>query len=100
MEIHLDGAEITIIKALGLSGASLSGESLVERASGLVDAELLDAVKGLVDLGYVSCDTNTLRTVEDLLETELRVNSGYLKEIKEALNPRPKEKKSRRVRRE
>jgi glyceraldehyde-3-phosphate dehydrogenase/erythrose-4-phosphate dehydrogenase len=101
MDIHLDGTETTIIKALGLSGSTVDGKTLVERASGLMEAELLDAVQGLIDMGYVSCDTSgTLRTIKDMEETAFRVNSGYLKEIREALNPRAHEKKSKRVRRE
>jgi hypothetical protein len=60
----------------------------------------VDTLKGLIDFGYVSCDKSSLYSIDDVLETDFRVNSGYLKDLKEALNPRPKEKKSRRVRRE
>jgi hypothetical protein len=100
MSIHLDGAETTIIKALGMSGVTVPGETLAERASGLEDIELLESLKGLISVGYVSCDMNNLKSIEDVRSTEFRINSGYIKELREALNPTKSAGKSRRVRRE
>jgi hypothetical protein len=100
MDINLDGGEISIIKALGLSGSGITGELLMERVAGLEEAELIDTLKGLISMGYVNSDRNTLQTKDDLFRTIFSVNSGYAKELKEALDPRPQQKKSRRVRRE
>ena len=99
MDINLDGTEISIIKALGLSGSGLQGEQLIERVGGLADAELLDALQGLISIGYVSAEKSAIHSIDDLKGTEFRVNSGYLRDLKEALDPRPKGKQ-RRLRRE
>ncbi|MGC3989425.1 MAG: hypothetical protein QM796_07055 [Chthoniobacteraceae bacterium] len=98
MDINLDGGEILIIKALGMS-SGLNGEQLIEKVGGLEVAELIDTLKGLIVMGYVDSDRNSFHSVEDLKRVEFRVNSGYAKELKEALDPQP-QKKSRRVRRE
>jgi len=100
MDINLDGGEISIIKALGLSGSGMNGEQLLEKVGDLEEAELMDTLKGLIVMGYVDSDRNSFHTVEDLKRVEFRVNSGYSKELKEALDPQPQQKKSRRVRRE
>jgi len=100
MEINLDGGEVSIIKALGLGGSSVNGEDLAERVVGLEEAELLDTLKGLIVMGYVDADKTSFHTLEDIKRVDFRVNSGYTKELKEALDPQPRQKKSRRVRRE
>jgi hypothetical protein len=97
--INLDGGETSIIKALGFGGAPVSGEVLFERCASLEEAEFIDTLKGLIMFGYVSCDASALKTMEDVGKTKFQVNSGYARDLKEAVNPQPK-KKSRRVRRE
>ena len=99
-EVHLDGAEITIIKALGLTGGEVSGETLMDRAPELVEAELLDTMKGMIMMGYIVTDQSRLQTVDDFKAANFHVNSGYAKELREAMDPQEKKPKSRRVRRE
>jgi hypothetical protein len=100
MEINLDGGEISILKALGLGGSEVEGEILLERLPQLEPAELLDTLKGLLMLGYVSADkSSSLGSLEDMKKLHFRVNSGYSKDLKEALDPQP-QTKSKRVRRE
>lgn len=99
-EINLDGTETSIIKAIGIGGGEITGATLMERCPELAEAELIDTLKGLMSMGYVDSDRTSFYKKEELEPMVLRVNSGYAKEIKEALDPRPQKVKSKRVRRE
>lgn len=100
MAISLDGTEITILKAIGFGGGDTKGEALIERAAGLDERELIDALKGLVDVGFVIADTSSFKNLEDVQRATYTVNSGYTKELKEAMDPSEAERKPKRVRRE
>jgi hypothetical protein len=101
-EINLDGGEISVIKALGVGSGEMNGEDLMSRLGGdLVPAEIIDTLKGLITMGYVESDKNAFYSEEDLKSIHFRVNSGYSKDLREALSPQQiKPKKSKRVRRE
>jgi len=99
-ELNLDGAEVSVIKAIGLSGSELGGDDLMARCPELVPAELIDTLKGLMMLGYVVSDSGSFHDADDLKRVVFRVNSGYLKDLREALNPGRTQAKSKRVRRE
>lgn len=98
--INLDGGERTILKALGFGGSAVKGDVLFSRCPGYEEAEFVDALKGLVVIGYVSTDGRNLRSFEDVKDVAFQINSGYARDLREALNPQAKPKKSRRVRRE
>lgn len=98
-DIQLDGSEVTIIKAIGIHGEA-TGQTLIERCPDLETAELIDTLKGLMMRGFVDADDRSFYKAEELEPIHFSVNSGYAKEIKEALNPQPKQAKSKRVRRE
>lgn len=90
-----------VLKAIGFGGSSISGETLVERVKGLEEAELLDTLHGLIMLGYLMADKIAMHTLEDIENTNFHVNSGYSKDLREAIDPRLRpQKRSRRVRRE
>ncbi len=99
-EIHLDGGEATVIKALGLGGTELSGKQLLERIPEFVPNELIDILKGLLMQGYIVSDKQSFYDTEGLGEATFYVNSGYSKDLKEALEPNRDRAKSKRVRRE
>ncbi len=102
-EINLDGGEISVLKALGVGSGEMNGEDLMTRLGGdLVPAELIETLKGLMAVGYVEADKNAFYKAEDLKAIHFRVNSGYSKDLKEAINPQQgqKPRKSKRVRRE
>ena len=99
-DINLDGGEISILKALGVGGAEISGEDLMKRVQDLEGAELVDALKGLIAQGYVDAEKTGFYCTEDMAKLHFQVNTGYMKELKEALDPQPQAPKSRRVRRE
>ena len=99
-EINLDGTEISVVKALGFGSTETLGKDLIERCSDLPIAELIDCLQGLMGIGYVVADKSGFYKREDMENVYFRVNSGYMKDLREALDPRPEVKKSRRVRRE
>jgi hypothetical protein len=100
-EINLDGGEISILKALGLGGSEITGEELMEKVPDLMEAELIDSIKGLIMMGYVVADRRSFYDEEGLKLTKFCVNSGYAKDLKAAMDPRTgREAKSKRVRRE
>ena len=53
-DITLNGGEITILKTLGLSGGLVAGKQLIEKMDSMEGAELLDAMMGLMNEGYVA----------------------------------------------
>ena len=97
----MDGAEITIIKALGISGGEVKGSELMSILPEMNAYDLIDVLKGLVMQGYVECDKRSYYNEEELQDVVFNVNSGYQRDLKEALDPRAGQvTKSRRVRRE
>ncbi|MEA3212029.1 MAG: hypothetical protein QOE70_5086 [Chthoniobacter sp.] len=99
-ELHLDGGEIAVIKALGLSGSDMTGDDLMTRCDDLAEAELIDTLKSLMMLGYVVSDRSSFHNKEELKSITFRVNSGYIKDLREALSPQQAKPRSKRVRRE
>jgi hypothetical protein len=100
--IHLDGGEVMILKAVGLGGTVVSGDTLLERIHGLEEAEIMDTLRGLITFGYLMSDKRSLYDLKDVSIANFHVNSGYSRELKEAIDPRMRRKpqRSRRVRRE
>jgi surfactin synthase thioesterase subunit len=104
MEINLDGGEKDIIKAIGLSGNNIPGKQVLERASGMDEAEFVATLRGLLMMGYVLADKQSFHNFDDVEHAEFHVNSGYARDLKEAIDPRlrreRKEKRNRRLRRQ
>jgi hypothetical protein len=99
-EIQLDGAEVSVIKTLGIGSGDMAGVTLLDRCADMDFAELMDAVKGLMALGYVDGDDETFQDKEEFEKAHFRVNPGYAKDLREALDPQPQGRVSKRVRRE
>ena|ERR1700693_3380711 len=99
-EINLSGGEITLLKTLGLSGTPTYGKLLVEQIGERDQAEFLDELNGLIELGYVLSDKVIVRTMEDVERAVFRVNASYARDLRDALHPsRRREEKGRRRRR-
>jgi hypothetical protein len=98
-EIKLSGGEITVLKLLGVSGTPISGKQLIERASALEPAEFLDTLDGLIALGYVFANKVNIRQMEDVEIAYFRVNSAYMRELREAISPGRRREKERTRRR-
>ena len=99
-EIQLDGAETSIIKCLGIGGGDTEGSVLAERCADMEFAELCDALQGLISVGYVDADSDSFHDRAKFERVHFRVNSGYAKDLREALDPTPQPRQSKRVRRE
>ena len=98
-EISLSGGDVSVIKALGLSGSQISGKNLLGRLGAMEGAEIVDTLSGLVQMDYVLCDVERLRSVEDMQEANFSVNTAMLRDLREALMPPKKEAKPTRQRR-
>ena len=98
-EINLNGGEISIIKALGISGSPLAGKFLIDRAE-MEEAELLDILSGLIDQGYILSTKVHVHSKEDVERSAFRVNPSYSRDLKDALRPagRRREERTRRQR--
>ena len=99
-EIQLDGAETSVVKAIGIGSSEVDGGTLIERCQDLDVAEVIDAVRGLMMQGFVEADSSAFYNAKEMADVNFRVNSGYAKDLKEALDEKPQQKKSKRVRRE
>lgn len=100
-DITLNGGEITILKTLGLSGGLVAGKQLIEKMDSMEGAELLDAMMGLMNEGYVLANKVNVRTIDALETASFRVNPTFSKELRGAVYPsrRAKPDTGRRQRR-
>ena len=97
-EINLSGSDITMIKAIGLAGTSITGKLLLGRIQGMGDYEAVESLKDLMAIGYVLADDENFKTASDISKIQFRINTSYARDLKEALDPQPK-KAERRQRR-
>ena len=97
-EMKLSGGEITLLKALGLSGTPVQGKQLVARVGELEPAEFLDTLDGLVSAGYVTSNKVNIRLMEDVEKAFFRVNPAHTKALQEAVNPSRKRERERQDR--
>ena len=100
-EIQLSGGEITILKAIGLSGTPVGGKFLIDRIEEVEAGEFIDTLGGLVAMGYLLATKVNIKTMEDVERTSFRVNPSYAHDLKDALDPyrRREQEKHRRRRR-
>lgn len=98
-EINLSGGEITLLKAMGLSGAPVFGKLLIDQMGEMESAEFLDELNGLVSLGYVLSDKVNMRTMEDVERSVFRVNASYARDLRDAIQPSRRRETARRRRR-
>lgn len=86
-EIKLDGGEITVLKAIGTSGAQIAGKILAERVSDLEPAEFLHTLSGLLAQDYVVSNKVNVRTMDDVEHAFFSVSPGVAKDLRGAINP-------------
>ena len=98
-EISLSGGDISVLKALGLSGGQIAGKSLVDRLGGMETAEIIDTLDGLIMMDYVQSDTEAIRDIKSLQVAKFNVNTAMLRDLRDALAPQKKESKPTRQRR-
>ena len=100
-EIQLNGGEITILKAIGVSGSAMGGKFLLERIEEVEAGEFIDTLDGVLAMGYLLATKVNIKTLEDVERTSFRVNPSYAHDLKDALDPsrRREATKQRRRRR-
>ena len=98
-EITLEGGEVSVLKAIGFGGTGVYGEDLVERLPELEVVELIETLQGLMTMGYVVADRQSFRDEKDLKRTMFHINSGYSKDLRDAVDPSRKRPEPRRRRR-
>ncbi len=100
-EIVLSGAEITVLKTIGLTGTTTSGANLVKALSSMEEAELIDTLKGLLVMGYILAEQENFKEIKEVEEQTFRVNTAYAKELRDTVLGRThrKENAGRRRRR-
>ena len=100
-EIQLSGGEITILKAIGLTGAPMGGKFLLDRIEEVEAGEFLDTIRGLLAMGYLLATKVNIKTLGDIERSSFRVNPSYVHDLKDALDPyrRREHEKHRRRRR-
>src|SRR6185369_2741422 len=72
-EISLDGAEITIIKALGIGAGEVSGETLLSKIPNQRSTDLASILKDLIMVGYVDADKNSFYSDEEFKKTNFHI---------------------------
>jgi hypothetical protein len=98
-EIHLSGGEITIVKAIGLTGSAMGGKFLLDRIDEVEAGEFLDTLEGLLAMGYLLATKVNIRTLEDVERASFRVNPSYAHDLKDAMHPHRKRDEERQRRR-
>jgi hypothetical protein len=90
-----------MLKTLGLSGTASSGKMLIERSNSMEDAEFLDTLDGLMQMGYVLSSKVNVSKKEDVERSSFRVNPSYSRDLKDAMRPtgRKEDDRGRRRRR-
>jgi hypothetical protein len=86
-EIQLSGGEITILKAIGLTGTALGGKFLLDKMEEVEAGEFIDTLAGMLALGYLLSTKISIRTLEDVERASFRVNPSYVHDLKDALDP-------------
>ncbi len=86
-EIQLSGGEITILKAIGLTGTALGGKFLLDKIEEVEAGEFIDTLAGMLAMGYLLSTKVSIRTLEDVERASFRVNPSYVHDLKDALDP-------------
>jgi hypothetical protein len=100
-EIRLSGTEISVLKAIGLSGTQIAGGVLLGKIEDAEHVEFLDTLTGLIDRGYVVSNKVSIRRIEDVQTASFQVSATYARDLRDAMNPTRKrdEERARRQRR-
>jgi len=84
---------------MGLSGTSTPGKQLVKSIGEMETAEFLDALNGLISVGYVLSNKAIIGSMEDVERTFFRVNASYARDLRDAITPSRRREQDRPRRR-
>jgi hypothetical protein len=98
-EIKLSGGEITLLKALGLSGTPMAGKQLLSRVP-MAETEMIETINGLISQGFVVSSKVNVQKIEDIERSAFRVDGSAARDLRDAMRPgrRKEEDKPRRRR--
>jgi hypothetical protein len=94
-EIKLSGSEITVLKAIGLSGTQVYGRLLLGKISDAEKAEFLETITDLISMGYVVSNKVNIRHIEEVETSFFRVSPAYARDLRQAIKPGGGRDKSR-----
>ena len=94
-EIKLSGGEISLLKAIGLSGTQVFGKLLLDKISDAEQVEFLDTLVGLIDQGYVLSNRVNIRTIDEVEKSFFRVSPAHARDLRDAVNPSRKRNEDR-----
>ena len=99
-EISLSGGDTTVLKAIGMSGAPIKGNMMIERLGDDLDiGDLIDTLDGLMMFDYIISTTDRFRSIEDVEKADFKINPSCAKELRDAVSGRTREPTQRRRRR-
>ena len=97
-EIHLDGGEISVLKAVGLTGAKIKGRTLISRMENVGEAELIDTLESLLMFGHLEATAERFSSLDSVENADFWVNAGRLKELRDVVMGRDDKPEKRRRR--
>ncbi len=99
-EISLSGGDTSVLKAIGMSGAPIKGNMMIERLGDDLDVgDIIDTLEGLMMFDYIISTTDRFRSLEDVEKADFKINPSCAKELRDAVSGRTREPTQRRRRR-
>jgi len=86
-EIKLSGGEISVLKSIGTSGASVSGKVLVDKLANSEQVQYLETLNDLIAMDYVVANRANIRSVEEMEKSFFRVSPAHAHDLRQAMNP-------------
>ncbi|HEX8280027.1 MAG TPA: hypothetical protein VF551_01510 [Chthoniobacterales bacterium] len=94
-DIKLSGGEITVLKAIGLSGTPVYGKLLLGKLEDSEKAEFLETLNDLIALGYVVSNKVNVRTLQDVETAFFRASPAHARDLRDAIRPGQKRDQQR-----
>ena len=98
-DIKLSGAQISMLKGIGLAGSPVQGELFLNRMKDMERLELLDTLTSLMKEDYVMSNKVNVMNIEDVERASFRVNPQHAKDLRDALRGKKRDDNKRERRR-
>ncbi len=86
-EIKLNGGEIRMLKAIGMSGTPVFGRLLLGKMEDSETMECVETLRDLMEQGYVISNRSNVQTVKDVECSYFRVSQTHARDLRAASNP-------------
>jgi hypothetical protein len=97
-DIKLSGGEISVLKAIGMSGTQVFGKLLLDKIPDAEHVEFLETLTDLIAQGYVISNRVNIRKLEEVETSFFRVSPAHAKDLRGAVNPARKRAQERNKR--